>query len=126
MCLAVPGKITCITGDEPLTRTGKIDFGGVFKEASLAYLPDAQVGDYVIVHVGFAISRVDEAEAKQVFEYLREMEELVESEDSGCEAGVPSTDHVDPSEPAASGQSAVTLRLPPQSVSAGGANGVGV
>jgi hydrogenase expression/formation protein HypC len=78
MCLAVPGKITSISGDDPLTRMGKIDFGGVLKEASLAYVPEAQLGDYVIVHVGFAISRLDEAEANQVFEYLREMEDLTE------------------------------------------------
>ncbi len=78
MCLAVPGKITSISGDDPLLRTGKIDFGGVLKEASLAYVPEAKPGDYVIVHVGFAISRLDEAEAKKVFEYLRQMDELAE------------------------------------------------
>jgi hydrogenase expression/formation protein HypC len=81
MCLAIPGKITSITGDDPLLRTGKIDFGGVLKEASLAYVPEAKPGDYVIVHVGFAISRLDEAEAKKVFEYLREMDELAELSD---------------------------------------------
>jgi len=88
MCLAVPGKITSITGDDPLTRMGKIDFGGILKEVSLAYLPEAVLGDYVIVHVGFAISRVDEAEAKQVFAYLREMEELVELEDANRQSGL--------------------------------------
>ncbi len=87
MCLAVPGKITCISGDDPLTRIGKIDYGGILKEASLAYVPEAQVGDYVIVHVGFAISRVDEAEAHQVFDYLRQMEELGELSEK--EAGPP-------------------------------------
>ncbi len=76
MCLAVPGRITSISGDDPLMRVGKIDFGGILKEASLAYVPEAQLGDYVIVHVGFAISRLDEDEANKVFEYLREMEEL--------------------------------------------------
>lgn len=81
MCLAIPGRITSIAGEDPLERTGKIDFGGILKEASLAYVPEAQVGDYVIVHVGFAISRVDEEEAQKVFEYLREMEELAELED---------------------------------------------
>jgi hydrogenase expression/formation protein HypC len=78
MCLAVPGRITSISGEDPLTRMGKIDFGGILKEASLAYVPEAQIGDYVIVHVGFAISRLDEDEANKVFEYLREMEELNE------------------------------------------------
>jgi hydrogenase expression/formation protein HypC len=82
MCLAIPGKITSITGEDPLTRCGKVDFGGIFKEVSLAYVPEATVGDYVIVHVGFAISRVDEAEAQKVFEYLREMEELSELEEA--------------------------------------------
>jgi hydrogenase expression/formation protein HypC len=80
MCLAIPGKVTTISGDDPITRMGKVDFGGILKEASLAYVPEAQVGDYVIVHVGFAISRVDEDEANKVFEYLREMEELSELE----------------------------------------------
>lgn len=89
MCLAVPGKITTIAGDDPLTRTGKIDFGGILKEASLAYVPEAQVGDYVIVHVGFAISRLDEAEANKVFEYLREMEDLSELEEGGPSPGEP-------------------------------------
>jgi hydrogenase expression/formation protein HypC len=78
MCLAIPGKIASISGEDPLSRMGKIDFGGVIKDASLAYVPEANVGDYVIVHVGFAISRVDEEEANKVFEYLREMEELSE------------------------------------------------
>jgi hydrogenase expression/formation protein HypC len=78
MCLAIPGKIESISGDDPLTRMGKINFGGILKEASLAYVPEATVGDYVIVHVGFAISRLDEAEAHKVFEYLNEMGELDE------------------------------------------------
>ena len=87
MCLAIPGKITSISGEDPLMRTGKVDFGGILKEVSLAYVPEAKLGDYVIVHVGFALNRVDEEEAKQVFEYLRQMQELSELEDS--KAGVP-------------------------------------
>src|SRR5512144_1389683 len=75
MCLAIPGKITSISGEDPLTRSGKVDFGGILKDVSLAYVPEVKVGDYVIVHVGFALSRVDEAEANEVFEYLREMQE---------------------------------------------------
>lgn len=78
MCLAIPGKIERITGEDPLTRMGQVNFGGIRKDACLAYVPEAQVGDYVIVHVGFALSRVDEAEAQKVFEYLKEMEELGE------------------------------------------------
>lgn len=57
-----------------------MDFGGILKEVSLAFVPEAAVGDYVIVHVGFALSRLDEAEANQVFQYLREMEELSQLE----------------------------------------------
>ena len=81
MCLAVPGKVIKIAepphGAEasPLMRTGSVDFGGVIKEVNLAYVPEARVGDYVVVHVGFAISTMDEEEANQVFQYLREMEE---------------------------------------------------
>ena len=83
MCLAIPGKIESISGDDPLTRMGKINFGGIFKEACLAYVPEAKVGDYVIVHVGFAISRVDEEEAHKVFEYLKEMAGLDELKEPG-------------------------------------------
>jgi hydrogenase expression/formation protein HypC len=82
MCLAIPGKIVSVSGDEPLERSGRIDFGGILKTASLAYVPEAVVGDYVIVHVGFAISRLDEAEAQKVFEYLKEMEGLSELDGS--------------------------------------------
>jgi hydrogenase expression/formation protein HypC len=78
MCLAVPGKIMTISGDDPLTRVGRVNFGGIVKEASLAYVPEAKIGDYVIVHVGFAISTVDEQEATRVFDYLNEMGELGE------------------------------------------------
>lgn len=78
MCLAVPGKILTVAGDEPLQRTGKVSFGGIVKEVNLACVPEAQAGDYVIVHVGVAISRLDEAEAQRVFEYLRQMQELDE------------------------------------------------
>ncbi|MCL5997380.1 MAG: HypC/HybG/HupF family hydrogenase formation chaperone [Chloroflexi bacterium] len=82
MCLAVPGKVISISGDDPLTRSGKVNFGGILKDVNFAYVPDAKVGDYVIVHVGFALNTVDEAEANQVFEYLREMGELAELEDA--------------------------------------------
>lgn len=78
MCLAIPGKIERISGDDPLTRMGHVNFGGILKEVSLAYVPEVTVGDYVIVHVGFALSKVDEAEAHKVFEYLKQMEELDE------------------------------------------------
>jgi len=79
MCLAVPGKILSITGEDVL-RSGSVSFGGIQKQVSLAYVPEAKVGDYVIVHVGFAISIVEESEALQTFEYLRQMGELAELE----------------------------------------------
>jgi len=83
MCLAIPGKIVSVRGEDPLERMGKIDFGGILKDASLAYVPEANIGDYVIVHVGFALSRVDEAEARKIFEYLKEMEELGDLQEGG-------------------------------------------
>jgi hydrogenase expression/formation protein HypC len=83
MCLAIPGKVESITGDEPLSRMGKVNFGGILKDACLAYVPEVKVGDYVIVHVGFALSKVDEDEAQKVFEYLRQMEELAELKEGG-------------------------------------------
>lgn len=83
MCLAIPGKVESISGDDPLSRLGKVNFGGILKEASLAYVPEVQVGDYVIVHVGFALSKVDEDEAHKVFEYLKQMDELDELKESG-------------------------------------------
>src|ERR1035437_10449216 len=84
MCLAIPGKIESITGDDPLSRMGRINFGGIVKEASLAYVPEAKVGNYVIVHAGFALSRVDEDEAQKVFEYLKQMEERDDLKEGGA------------------------------------------
>lgn len=78
MCLAIPGKIVEVTNEDSLTRAGKVSFGGVVKEVNLAYVPEAGVGDYVVVHVGFAISKVDEEEAQQVFKYLEQIQELEE------------------------------------------------
>jgi len=81
MCLAVPGKVVSVIEEEGLDfRRGKVDFGGVLKEVCLAYTPEAVVGDYVLVHVGFSLSVVDEAEAQKIFETLREMELLEELE----------------------------------------------
>jgi len=82
MCLGVPGKIELITSEDELLRSGTVNFGGIRKEVSLAYVPEAEVGDYVIVHVGFAISRIDEEEAQQVFDYLKKFDELAELEES--------------------------------------------
>ena len=77
MCLAVPGKVISISGED-LNRMGRVNFGGVIKEVCLAYVPEAEIGDFVIVHVGFALSRVDAVEAQRVFEYLAEMGDLGE------------------------------------------------
>jgi hydrogenase expression/formation protein HypC len=75
MCLAVPGQVLSI-GDDPL-RTATVSFGGVTKSVSLAMVPEAQVGDYVIVHVGFAISRLNEEAARRTLETYAELTALV-------------------------------------------------
>jgi hydrogenase expression/formation protein HypC len=77
MCLGIPGKLVEIYPQAELELPmGKVEFGGIFKEICLAYTPEAQVGDYVLVHVGFAISRIDEAEAEEIFAYLNEIAEI--------------------------------------------------
>jgi hydrogenase expression/formation protein HypC len=79
MCLAIPGKLTSITAQLDETfRFGKVSFGGILKEVNLSMVPEAKVGDYVLVHVGVAISVVDEAEALKTFEYIRQIGELNE------------------------------------------------
>jgi hydrogenase expression/formation protein HypC len=80
MCLAVPGKILSVEGED-IARVGRVNFGGIVKEVNLAYVPQAGVGNYVVVHVGFAISVMDEREATQVFEYLKQIGELGEIEE---------------------------------------------
>jgi hydrogenase expression/formation protein HypC len=84
MCLAIPGKIVSIFEDDPPeVRRGKVDFAGIQKEICLAFTPEAAIGDYVLVHVGFALNIVDEAEAQRIFETLSEMEQLADAEGSG-------------------------------------------
>jgi hydrogenase expression/formation protein HypC len=77
MCLGIPGKVIEIYEVDGL-QMGRIDFGGVVKEACLAYVPEIQVGEYTIIHVGFAISRIDEEEAQRTLEMLTEMEMLAD------------------------------------------------
>jgi len=77
MCLAVPGKVIEIEGDGEL-RMARVDFSGVQRQACLSYVPEAQLGDYVLVHVGFAISRIDEEAAHETLAALQEMGELAE------------------------------------------------
>ncbi len=74
MCLAVPGRVTRITGDDPPTRIGRVDFGGIVKEINLAFVPEVKVGNHVLVHVGFAITVIDENEARRVRRLLEELE----------------------------------------------------
>ncbi|MHB0970821.1 MAG: HypC/HybG/HupF family hydrogenase formation chaperone [Thermoanaerobaculia bacterium] len=77
MCLAVPGQIVSIEGEGDL-RMARVDFGGIVKDVNLAFVPEARAGEYVIVHVGFALSVVDETEAKRTLEYLQELGEIPE------------------------------------------------
>ena len=79
MCLAVPGRVVAIREGDDFTRAGRVDFGGLAREVNLSCVPEARVGDFVIVHVGMALSVLDEKEAQLVFEYLRQMGELEES-----------------------------------------------
>ena len=81
MCLAVPGKIISISGDETLLRMGRVSFGGLIKQVSLAYVPQAKVNDYVIVHVGFALSVLDTKEAEKTLDYLQQMNPTFHSKD---------------------------------------------
>ncbi len=89
MCLGVPGKVLSVEPN-PLGMTmGQVAFGGIRKEVCLAYVPDVQVGEYVIVHVGFALHKIDADEARAVFKVLEEMGELAELEEPGEGGGPP-------------------------------------
>ncbi len=74
MCLAIPGRIVDITDDAPLTRSGRVSFGGIVRNVNLSAAPEATVGDYVLIHAGFAISVVDPDEAARTLEYLDQLE----------------------------------------------------
>jgi hydrogenase expression/formation protein HypC len=89
MCLAIPGRVESIDPSDANLRMARVRFGGIIKQVSLAYTPEARVGDYVIVHVGFAISRLDEKEAQQVFEYARQIGELEQLRDTSTAGGAP-------------------------------------
>lgn len=73
MCLAVPGQLLTAEGDDPLLRIGRVDFSGIVKHIHLAYTPEAKIGDYVLVHAGFAIAVIDEAEALKTLAWLAEL-----------------------------------------------------
>ncbi len=82
MCLAIPGKIISIENQEDVTfKKAKVSFGGIVKEINLGLVPDAKIGEYVLVHVGVAISKVDEEEAKITLGYLKQMGEMNELND---------------------------------------------
>ena len=83
MCLGIPGKVVTIYREHDLLM-GKIDFGGVIKQACLETIPQLAVGDYVLIHVGFALAKIDEAEARQIFTFLEGMNDLREIEESNA------------------------------------------
>ena len=82
MCLAVPGKILSIEGED-LARTARVSLGGIVKQVSLVYVPEAEIGNYAIVHLGFAIRLLNEQEALQSIEFLKRMGDPAEFEESG-------------------------------------------
>jgi hydrogenase expression/formation protein HypC len=87
MCLGVPGEVVEFMEDSPLGMTmARVSFGGIIKEICLAYVPEVEVGDYVIVHAGFALNVIDEEEAMEVFAMLKEMQELADLEELEREA----------------------------------------
>ena len=92
MCLGIPGKVLEISRGDGEMPMGKVEFGGIAKEICLAYLPDVQVGDYVLVHVGFAISKIDEDEAREIFSYIEQIGELSEIDDPGDPAAASGED----------------------------------
>jgi hydrogenase expression/formation protein HypC len=86
MCLAIPGKVLEIERDPQGVRMARADFGGIVKRVCLEYTPEIVLGDYVLVHVGFALSKVDEEEAARTYEILREMNQLADLEEGEKEA----------------------------------------
>ena len=93
MCLAIPGKIVEFHENQGV-RMSKVDFGGITREACLEYVPDAKFGDYVLVHVGFAISKVDEAEAARTYRYLEEMGQLSEVDSDDIDTSPEARDEI--------------------------------
>lgn len=81
MCLAIPGRVESVEEKSPIERLAQVRFGGILKSVNLAFVPEAGVGDYVLVHVGVAINKIDEEEAQEVFRYLQEIGDLEELED---------------------------------------------
>jgi len=84
MCLGIPGKVVEVFQQDELPM-GKVEFGGILKDVCLVYTPEVKVDEYVLVHVGFAISRIDESEAQEIFSCLKEIEEAMAKEDEAPE-----------------------------------------
>jgi hydrogenase expression/formation protein HypC len=78
MCLAIPGIISITSPSDEIFLHGKVSFSGITKDVNLCMAPDAKIDDYVLVHVGVAISKIDEEEARQTFDYLKQMDEIAE------------------------------------------------
>jgi hydrogenase expression/formation protein HypC len=114
MCLGVPGKVLTLEENALGMTMGTVSFGGVEKETCLAYVPEVRVGDYVIVHVGFAISIVSEEEAAETFEILRRMGELADLEDAAGPPGAGPADAQAPALPDHAGDPAPAPGAPPR------------
>lgn len=109
MCLGIPGEVLETYSEHDMFM-GKVDFGGVFKRVCLEHTPEARVGDFVIVHVGFALQIIDEAEARQVFAFLEQMNELQELEFAG-------PDEAEPAPPAITGGMPCEIDAPARTMS---------
>jgi hydrogenase expression/formation protein HypC len=81
MCLAVPGKVVSIDESNPELKMAKVNFGGVMKDICVQWLPDVQIGEYVLAHVGFALNKIDEKDAEETIEILKQMGDLPETEE---------------------------------------------
>jgi hydrogenase expression/formation protein HypC len=79
MCLAIPGRILTTANSDPVMRIGRVDFGGVIKEVDLTFVPEADVGDYVVVHVGYALAKIDPDEARRTLALIAEASAIVET-----------------------------------------------
>jgi hydrogenase expression/formation protein HypC len=88
MCLGVPGKVIQVEPNALGMVMGKVDFGGVVKEVCLAYVPEAEIGQYVLVHAGFALNVIDEAQAQEIFDLLRQIDDLPQMDEAGLPGGV--------------------------------------
>jgi hydrogenase expression/formation protein HypC len=96
MCLGVPGEVVAIGEERAGLLMGKVSFGGIVREVCLAYTPDVKVGQYVLVHVGFALSQLDEKEAQELFSYLEQIDALEEAARAEGDSSLPGPDELPP------------------------------